>query len=93
LRLTLAALGVGSGAVLAAGPSKVTLSPEQEVQISEWISTNIDVSWVEAADPDRIEREVVATLQPPLNLEFNSGHPAYAQVKTARAELRLRSGS
>ena len=88
LRLTLAALGAGSGDVARSGASKIALSPSYETQVSEWIRANMDVSWVECAAPEAIERDVVAALRPPLNLDLNTGHADHARVKDARNAMR-----
>ena len=88
LRLTLAALGVGTGDVARSGESRIALSASYEAEVSAWIQANMDVSWVEVDAPAAIEREVVAELRPPLNLDVGAAHADHARVKDARNAMR-----
>jgi len=93
LRLTLAAIGVGSGTVTRSGRSKVSLDVAYETAITTWIRDNFTVSWVAAAEAHLIERSVIGLLAPPLNSAFKSHHAAYATVRNASAALRARAQS
>jgi hypothetical protein len=91
LRLTLAALGAGSGDVARSGESRIALSASYEAEVSQWIRENMDVSWVEVSAPGALEREVVAALKPPLNLDLGAAHADHGLVKDARNAMRAQA--
>jgi hypothetical protein len=64
-----------------------------ERTLSEWMSENAFVCWVEHAAPWEIETRLIRELRPPLNLADNSHHSFYQHLsqirKGAKARARL----
>lgn len=55
---------------------------EGEEKLTEWMSENARVSWIECAEPWIVEPKVIRSLYLPLNLKDN-GHCAFAAVLSA----------
>jgi hypothetical protein len=90
LRRTLAALlaerlGLvpGSGT---RGPLRI--GDEGERRLSGWISANMAVAWAVTPDPWLAERDLIETLDLPLNLMHNSKHPFRSTLTKARDAAR-----
>jgi hypothetical protein len=62
-----------------------------EERLSEWMAANAFVAWVEHPRPWEIERDVIADLRPPLNLEGNSAHPFCAELSGITSEMKRRA--
>lgn len=93
LRLTLACLladTLGLRLGLRASGDRMTLGPEEST-LSHWLDSNARVAWVVHEAPWEPEPEVVRELSLPLNLEHNTGHPYYQQLKLMRAHARKRA--
>jgi len=54
--------------------------------LRDWQFANLRLTWAVADEPWRFERDVIAALQPPLNVDFNDAHPFCATMKAARAD-------
>lgn len=91
LRLTLAALGAVDCSPRLDGRGRVTLDRSSETELSAWIAQNLWPAWLELDDPHQVERDVIQTLAPPLNLDGNASHPSYAAVKAARSAFKARA--
>jgi hypothetical protein len=63
-----------------------------EDKLSEWLSNNASVIWMEMPEPWLVEAQLIQQLSLPLNLEHNSTHPFYSELtalrKTAKAAAR-----
>lgn len=66
---------------------KLALPPDENDDLTRWISENPKVSWLVVREPWRYEREPIDSLSPPLNSQFNAGHPFYRDLRRARARL------
>ena|SRR5258706_5185815 len=89
LRLSLASLLIADLSLVPVKKrTKVVLSPEHNALLSEWQQKHLRLTWHETANPWDIEAEVVAALQPPLNLDDNKEHPFYETLSAARRALR-----
>lgn len=66
---------------------KKTFGETGEQTLSDWISENGRVSWVESERPWRVEKHAQKHLHLPLNLVRNSGNPFHATL----TELRTKS--
>jgi hypothetical protein len=62
-----------------------------EQSLSEWMSANAFVCWVEHPRPWEIEREIIVKLLPPLNLAGNRAHPFYASLSALRRDMRRKA--
>ena len=69
-------------------PRNKKLQWDREDILSDWMARNAVVVWVEHPAPWVVEREIIRTLDLPLNLNHNTGHPFYAKVKAARKRQR-----
>jgi hypothetical protein len=72
------------------GKKFLLLRPEND-RLSAWQADNLSVTWCERPEPWSIEDEVIATMQPPLNLAQNRGHPFHATMSLARERFRERA--
>lgn len=90
LRLTLGCLlglelrRVGSG-------KRMTFGKVGEAELSAWMAEYARVCWIESSEPWELETELISQLDLPLNLDQNSSHPFYGELKRLRAEARARA--
>ena len=61
--------------------------------LSEWMSENAFVCWLEHSAPWEIEPALIRELRPPLNLAENSYHPFCAQLSEIRKHAKARARS
>lgn len=88
-RFTLAALLMDSlGFTPQQTKTKSVLPASQNAGLSKWQEAHLRMTWGEYREPWLIEDEVVARLQPPLNLAGNSSHPFHSTLTNARARFR-----
>jgi hypothetical protein len=59
-----------------------------EQKVSSWMEENANVVWVECDEPWKVEREVIATLSLPLNLQHNQHHAFWTKLSLIRADAR-----
>lgn len=91
LRLTLGCLlglelrRIGRGTVMTFGAS--------EAALSSWLSQNAFVTWIEDPQPWLLESIFIHSLDLPLNLAQNSGHPFHAHLVELRRDARRRAQS
>lgn len=88
-RFTLAALLMQSlGFTPEQTKTKSVLPGSQNKALSNWQEEHLRLTWVEHDEPWLIEDEVIARLQPPLNLAGNASHPFHSALSEARAKFR-----
>ena len=88
-RLSLAALLLDTmGWHLNELSSRHNLPATDNARLSDWQRRHLRLTWAIVADPWAIEQEVIAALQPPLNLKYNRGHPFYPTIAAARARYK-----
>ena len=68
--------------------TKVVLPMKDNHQLSRWQGEHLRLTWCVTPHPWLLEDEVIAVMEPPLNLAANARHPYYSTVKQARAMLR-----
>jgi hypothetical protein len=56
--------------------------------LSVWQREHLRVRWAVAAEPWRLEAEVIAVMKPPMNRAQNAHHPFYGRMGEARARFR-----
>lgn len=66
------------------GSSKSKAFGPDEAILSEWITENAFVTWVEHSEPWQLEDELIRELSLPLNLRGNKRHPFYPQLAALR---------
>lgn len=66
---------------------RVLLSPKENLKLSQWMAENLRVAWLPHPEPWTVEAELIALLQPPLNVMANQSHPFYPVIRAARARL------
>ena len=59
--------------------------------LSEWMSKNIYVTWIENDRPWEIEKLAIAELSLPLNLQDNSKHTFYSELSMIRSEMKQKA--
>ncbi|MEX0784898.1 MAG: GIY-YIG nuclease family protein [Dehalococcoidia bacterium] len=60
---------------------------EGETRLSEWLKDNARIAWHETPQPREAERQLIAALDLPLNLEGNHRHPFHPTLTAARKAL------
>ncbi|MDM7990725.1 GIY-YIG nuclease family protein [Arthrobacter sp. zg-Y877] len=89
LRLSLASvLAARQGWTASFVSGRPALNPGFENDLTQFIHNSLSLSWIQHSAPRDVEEQMIQRLQPPLNLDGNSAHPAYTYVKTARAAFR-----
>jgi hypothetical protein len=66
---------------------KPAFPPDDNAALTQWMETNLRVSWCRVAEPWTYEPELIGEMQPPLNCDHNHGHPFYPSIKQARKHL------
>ncbi|MFM8981280.1 MAG: GIY-YIG nuclease family protein, partial [Planctomycetia bacterium] len=94
LRLTLgcllaAQLGLELAAVGSSG--RLTFGEAGERRLTGWLAAHARVSWIEDAEPWRLEERLLATLSLPLNLDGNAHHAFHGPLTRLRAGARERA--
>ncbi len=72
------------------GESRMTFA-QGEKRLSEWLAANAFVVWITTAEPWVVERELIETISPPLNLEYNRKHPFYPALSEIRKSAKQRA--
>ncbi len=93
LRLTLGCLvgdSLGIEPVLAGKGSRCSFGAGEAV-LSTWIAEHARVCWVEHDRPWELEEDAIATLDLPLNLAGNRGHPFHSILSELRRAGRKRA--
>ena len=90
LRLTLGRL-LGIPLIRTDTSGRWTFAGEGGKQLSDWLSRNAFVCWVEHRTPWEIEAEVIAALRPPLNRDRNALRSFGATPDTLRRDARKRA--
>ena len=72
------------------GGKRMTFGAGERI-LSDWMSENAFVSWLEHPAPWEIEGEVIRELRPPLNLAENSHHSFYAELSQLRRQAKARA--
>jgi len=92
LRRTLAGLLLVEQGYRTRWTDRVVLIDEDEVRLTEWMTTNLRVSWCEHPSPGDVEKHVIQLLRPPLNVDHASG-PAVELVQQARKRYYASAGA
>lgn len=64
-----------------------------ELRLSEWMRERLQLTWAEHPEPWTVEAQVIAELEPPLNLADNAAHPLYSYGHEARTRWRASSAA
>ena len=73
--------------------TRVVLFVESEAALTAWMERHLVVGFAGHPEPETVESDVVALLQPPLNLDKNTKHPLRPVMKQARAAWRRSADS
>jgi hypothetical protein len=60
--------------------------PESEALLTEWMGRTLALTWTLHERPAAVERDVIASMGPPLNFAHNRGHPNWQQVAERRQQ-------
>lgn len=66
---------------------KLALPKDENYELTAWIQSHLKVSWIIVEEPWQWEPQVIESLQPPLNVQGNSGHPFGPTVRATRARF------
>ncbi len=78
------------GTVLVRAGLRRTFGP-RESALTEWIRAHARLSWFPMDNPEHIERRLIASLLPPLNLDQNETHPFHPILTQIRLRARQRA--
>jgi hypothetical protein len=67
---------------------KIVLSASENALLSTWQERNLRLCWRVTDRPWDIERRVIETMAPPLNLAANRSHPFHVALSASRRALR-----
>ncbi|MDQ2807707.1 MAG: hypothetical protein M3Z04_12495 [Chloroflexota bacterium] len=68
--------------------SQAKLLPADNARLSAWQRQHLGLTWATVADPWAVEAEIIAALQPPLNLKHNTTHPFYTRYRRRTVALQ-----
>lgn len=71
--------------------TKFVLPPKENRVLTTWQEEHLRLTWCVTSHPWLREDEVIAVMEPPLNLAANAKHPYYSTLKQARAAFRRAS--
>lgn len=91
LRRTLAGLLLDAEEFRTRWTDRVVLVDEDEARLTNWMETNLRVSWCEHPRPRDVESAIIERLVPPLNLDHATG-PARDRIKAARKRYYASAG-
>jgi GIY-YIG catalytic domain len=83
LRRTLAGLLLDEKGFRTRRTDRVVLVDDDEIRLTDWMTTNLRVSWWEHTEPRDVEGAVIRALHPPLNVDHATG-PSVDLIKAAR---------
>ena len=92
LRRTLAGLLLDEHRFRTRWTDRVVLVDDDEARLTDWMSTNLRVSWCEHPTPRDVEGEIIRTLRPPLNVDHATG-PMVEVIKAARRAYYASAGA
>ena len=92
-RLTLASLLFETMAWQPVMTDRPLLTRDDNRALTEWQHEHLRLTWATHPEPWAIEHEVIAQLQPPLNLAGNRAHPLAATVSAARRRFKDHSSA
>jgi hypothetical protein len=75
------------------GSGKRMTFADGESTLSTWMDQNAFVCWMECERPWVLEREIIGTVNLPLNLDQNSRHPYCSTLRACRAAAKARARS
>ena len=87
-RLTLAALLFETLGWKPIMTDRAVLSREDNRALTDWQHEHLGLTWTVRAEPWTIEHQVIAALQPPLNLAGNRAHGFASTVSAARRRFK-----
>jgi hypothetical protein len=91
LRRTLAGLLLDGERFRTRWTDRVVLVDDDEVRLTDWMTTNLRVSWCQHPTPRDVEAAIIEMLRPPLNIDHASG-TAREVVKAARRAYYASAG-
>jgi hypothetical protein len=91
LRRTLAGLLLDAQRFQTRWTDRVVLIEDDETRLTDWMTTNLRVSWCEHPAPRDVEGAIIRSLNPPLNVDHATG-PVVELIKTARRRYRDSAG-
>lgn len=87
-RLTLASLVFEAKGWEPMMADRPILTADDNRSLTQWQHEHLRLTWAVHAEPWTIEHEVIARLQPPLNLMGNRSHPFAATLSVARRRFK-----
>lgn len=70
--------------------TRFVLALDDKRHLSEWQEANLCLTWCGQSEPWKgtLEHDVIATMEPPLNLAENGSHPFHGKMTAARRRFR-----
>ncbi len=92
LRRTLAGLLLDEEGYRTTWTDRVVLVPDDEPRLTAWMHQHLSLTWVVYPVPRSIERQLIAQLRPPLNVEGAERDASREAIQKARAAYRASAG-
>ena len=73
---------IGSG-------KRMTFTRLGEEWLNDWMEQNAFVHWIEHSEPWKVEKDVLANLSLPLNIQDNRHHPFATELSSIRSQARM----
>ncbi|MFB6680034.1 GIY-YIG nuclease family protein, partial [Streptomyces sp. NPDC056390] len=72
-------------------PPRPTTNFILKPSVSEWMSQNARVCWIDREEPWTLEAGLISQLDLPLNLDQNRRNPFHSRLKELRSQARQRA--
>lgn len=92
LRRTLAGLLLGTEHYRTMWTDRVVLVPDDELRLTAWMTTHLQLTFAEHPEPDTIELGLIAALNPPLNVNGATRSHVRARIVAAKAAYAASAG-
>ena len=93
LRRTLAGLLQVAEGYQTMWTDRVVLTPADELRLTAWMHQHLSLTWARHPQPRPLEAQLIAHLQPPLNVSGSTNTGYRTAVRQARAAFRASAGS
>jgi len=92
LRRTLAGLLLPEQGYRTVWTDRVVLVPDDEARLTAWMTEHLRLTWAEHPHPSRVEKTLIATLAPPLNVSGAAKGELYDRVRAAKRTYQASAG-
>jgi hypothetical protein len=92
LRRTLASLLLEAEGYQTMWTDRVVLVPADELRLTAWMHQHLSLTWAQQPQPRQLEAQLIARLQPPLNISASADTADRTAIQRARIAFRASAG-